>query len=467
MEKMQDIFARLRAKSRNSTAPDYLARIQALDTLLMITERYEKEIISAISEDFGYRSAEETLLGDIMMALAGIKGSKKHLKKWMKPTKVATDLQYLPGSSHIEYQPLGVVGIIAPWNYPYQLAIVPAAQAIAAGNRVMIKPSEVTPRTAELMGKIIADHFDPDLLTVITGDAAVGKEFSELPFDHLFFTGSTKIGRFIAQAAAKNLTPVTLELGGKSPALFNKAVNFDKFIPRLAFGKFLNAGQTCIAPDYAMVHTDDVAQFRQILKKTVTVFYPQGQNSKDYSNIVSDRHFERLKSLVQDASDKGAEIVELVDEVQTEDNSRRFPPTMILGVTEDMTLMQEEVFGPILPVMTYDTLDEAINYINDHDRPLALYGFGFKGEEKRQLLTRTTSGGVTLDDCIWHIAQENLPFGGVGASGMGGYHGEHGFRLFSHTKSVFTQSPWSTLFMIFPPFGVKFNWITKVLRKII
>lgn len=467
MEEMQDIFARQRAESRNTIVPDYLARIQALDALLMITQRYEKEISSAISEDFGYRSTEETLLGDIMMALAGIKGTKKHLKKWMKPTKVATDLQYLPGSSHIEYQPLGVVGIIAPWNYPYQLAIVPAAQAIAAGNRVMIKPSEVTPKTAELMRKIIADHIDPDLLTVITGDATVGKEFSELPFDHLFFTGSTQIGRFIAQAAAKNLTPVTLELGGKSPALFNKGANMGQFVPRLAFGKFLNAGQTCIAPDYVMLHKDDVEQFTQNLKKTVAGFYPQGLNSKDYSSIVSDRHFVRLKGLVQDAADKGAEILELVDGTPTEDNSRKFPPTLILGATEDMTLMQEEIFGPILPVITYDTLDGAINYINDHDRPLALYGFGFQGEEKRELMTRTTSGGVTLDDCVWHIAQENLPFGGVGASGMGGYHGEYGFRLFSHAKAVFTQSRWSTLFMIFPPFGVKFNWIVKFVRKII
>jgi coniferyl-aldehyde dehydrogenase len=364
-------------------------------------------------------------------------------------------------------QPLGVVGIVAPWNYPYQLALAPAVAAIAAGNRVMIKPSELTPRFSELLQRVVAEFFAEAELAVVIGDAQIGRVFSELPFDHLFFTGSTAVGRMVAQAAAKNLTPVTLELGGKSPAILDPSSDLATVAPRLAFGKLLNAGQTCIAPDYAFVPNDRIDAFVEHMQRSVAKMYPHLAANPDYTSIVNDRHFARLQGLLEDARAKGARIVTINPAGETFDPAgRKQPPVLVLGATPEMRLMQEEIFGPILPVLGYDRIEEAIAYINRHDRPLALYWFGADGASRDKVLCQTISGGVTLNDCIWHIAQEDQPFGGVGASGTGSYHGEWGFRTFSKEKPVFIQPRLNGMFLMYPPFGKTFERMLALLRRI-
>lgn len=468
MPTLQEIFETQRQKSRSQAAPNYNQRIATLTRLLKLTEQYEGEICEALHKDFGNRSSAESILGDIIMVLGGLKNDRRHLKKWMKPRRAKTALQYLPASSRIEMQPLGVVGVIAPWNYPFNLAIIPAAQALAAGNRVMLKPSELTPNISALMEKMINENFDEDYFTVITGDSEVGKAFASVPFDHLLFTGSTQVGRLVAAAAAPNLTPVTLELGGKSPAIFGTKSNFDKLVPRMAFGKLLNAGQTCIAPDYAFVPRENIPDFVSVFQKTVERFYPNGSESKDYTSIISDRHYDRLNILIEDAASKGAKVTKIGLKADgTSSNSRQFPPTVITDVSDEMVVMQEEIFGPVLPIIAYDTIDEVITYINDHDRPLSLYYFGNDKKEQRLVLDRTVSGGVTVNDCVWHFGQESLPFGGVGPSGMGAYHGEHGFKLFSKEKPIFTQSKFSTLFLLFPPYGKLGDFVLKFVKKIL
>jgi coniferyl-aldehyde dehydrogenase len=440
---------------------DRLARLAALG------EKHAADIVAAISADFGHRSAHETQMAELVLVGATIRHAERHLKRWMKPRRMPTALHYRPGSNRLLRQPLGVVGIVAPWNYPYQLALAPAVAAIAAGNRVMIKPSELTPRFAELLRQIVAESFAADEMTVVTGDAQTGKAFTELPFDHLFFTGSTAVGRMVAQAAAKNLTPVTLELGGKSPAILDPSSDLGIAVPRLAFGKLLNAGQTCIAPDYAFVPNDRIDAFVEQMHRAVAKMYPRLAANPDYTSIVNDRHFARLQGLLEDAQAKGARIVPV--NPAGEDFApagRKQPPVLVLGATPEMKLMQEEIFGPILPVLGYDRIEEAIAYINRHDRPLALYWFGSDGANRDKVLAQTISGGVTLNDCIWHIAQENQPFGGVGASGSGSYHGEWGFRTFSKEKPVFVQPRLNGMFLMYPPFGKTFERMLALLKRI-
>jgi coniferyl-aldehyde dehydrogenase len=356
---------------------------------------------------------------------------------------------------------------VAPWNYPYQLSVTPAVAAIAAGNRVMIKPSELTPRFSELLQRIVGESFAEEEIAVVIGDAQTGKAFTELPFDHLFFTGSTAVGRMVAQAAAKNLTPVTLELGGKSPAILDPSSDLATVAPRLAFGKLLNAGQTCIAPDYAFVPSDRIDSFVEHMQRAIAEMYPRLAANPDYTSIVNDRHFARLQELLEDARAKGARIVTINPAGEMFDPARRKqPPVLVLGATPEMKLMQEEIFGPILPVLGYDRIEEAIAYINRHDRPLALYWFGADGASRDKVLNQTISGGVTLNDCIWHIAQEDQPFGGVGASGTGSYHGEWGFRTFSKEKPVFTQPRLNGMFLMYPPYGKTFERMLALLKRI-
>jgi coniferyl-aldehyde dehydrogenase len=376
-------------------------------------------------------------------------------------------LHYRPASNRLMRQPLGVVGIVAPWTYPYQLSVTPAVAAIAAGNRVMIKPSELTPRFSELLQRIVGESFAEEEIAVVIGDAQTGKAFTELPFDHLFFTGSTAVGRMVAQAAAKNLTPVTLELGGKSPAILDPSSDLATVAPRLAFGKLLNAGQTCIAPDYAFVPKDRVDSFVEHMQRAVAAMYPRLAANPDYTSIVNDRHFARLQGLLEDARAKGARIVTINPAAEAFDPAKRKqPPVLVLDATPEMKVMQEEIFGPILPVLAYDRIEEAISYINRHDRPLALYWFGADGASRDKVLNQTISGGVTLNDCIWHIAQEDQPFGGVGASGTGSYHGEWGFRTFSKEKPVFTQSRLNGMFLMHPPYGKTVERMLALLKHI-
>ena len=440
---------------------DRLARLAAMG------ESNAARIVEAISADFGQRSSHETQMAELVLVGGTIRHAQRHLRGWMKARRMPTALHYRPGRNRLLRQPLGVVGIVAPWNYPYQLALAPAVAAIAAGNRVMIKPSELTPQFSELLARMVAERFAEDELAVVTGDAQTGKAFCELPFDHLFFTGSTAVGRMVAQAAAKNLTPVTLELGGKSPAILDPSSDLATAAPRLAFGKLLNAGQTCIAPDYAFVPRDRIDAFVEQMQRSVAKLYPSLAANPDYTSIVNERHFSRLQGLLEDAKAKGARIVTINPAGETFDPAKRKqPPVLVLGATPDMRLMQEEIFGPILPVLAYDKIEEAIAYINRHDRPLALYWFGSDAANRDQVLARTISGGVTLNDCIWHIAQEDQPFGGVGASGTGSYHGEWGFRTFSKEKPVFIQPRLNGMFLMYPPFGRTFERMLALLKRI-
>jgi coniferyl-aldehyde dehydrogenase len=447
--------------------PTVAVRRSRLDRLLAMTVGNEDAIVAAIAADFGTRSSQETRLAELFMVTVGIRHARRHLARWMRRRPVHTPLYMQPGRSYIVRQPLGVVGIISPWNYPFQLAILPVVAALAAGNRVLLKPSELTPRTSVLLERLVSEHFEIGELAVINGGSDVGRQFAATPFDHLFFTGSTAVGRKIAVAAAANLTPVTLELGGKSPALIDEKADIAALAPRLVTGKLLNAGQTCIAPDYVLAPASRVDALVQAIGANVRAMYPTLARNPDYTSIINDQHYERLARLVEDARSKGAKVVAFNPANETLGKTeRKFAPTILTGVTDDMAVMQEEIFGPILPIETYATLDDAISRINARPRPLALYLFGANRHERRSVLERTSAGGVTIDDALWHFSNEELPFGGVGASGMGAYHGERGFLTFTHEKPVFVQPRVALTWMLQPPYGKRFEAVLKLLRKI-
>jgi coniferyl-aldehyde dehydrogenase len=385
----------------------------------------------------------------------------------MAQQRVPTPVYLWPGRSRLLRQPLGVVGVISPWNYPVQLALLPVLAALAAGNTVMLKPSELTPKTSALLARMVAQHFAPDEFAVVTGGPDVGDAFSRLPFDHLFFTGSTAVGRKIALAAAANLTPVTLELGGKSPALIHADADLRAAAPRLATGKLLNAGQTCIAPDYALVPASRVDALAAAVRDSAASLYPSFRDNPDYSSIVNDAHYRRLTALIDDAVRKGARAVAVDPGAAAPDApSRKLAPTVLVGVNDSMAIMKEEIFGPVLPIEAYDSLDQAIGKINARPRPLSLYMFGGDAAARRRVLERTAAGGVTIDDTLLHFSNENLPFGGIGASGIGAYHGERGFLTFSHQKAVFVQPRLSFTWLLRPPYGKRFERVLGLLKKI-
>jgi coniferyl-aldehyde dehydrogenase len=372
----------------------------------------------------------------------------------MAPTRHHVAMTFRFASARVEYQPLGVIGIIATWNYPFSLAIMGLATAIAAGNRAMLKPSEFTPETSRLLAGMLADTFPEEQVAVVTGDAAVGAAFASLPFDHLLFTGSTAVGRAVVRAASENLVPVTLELGGKSPVIVAPGCAHDRMAVRIAFGKLANAGQTCIAPDYVMVQEDETKAFVAAYGRAVEALYPEGPASDDYTSIINDRHFDRLRRLIDDARAKGASIVDVGLRPETAlGRPHTLAPALVLGATDDMAIMQEEIFGPVLPVLTYREIDEAIAYVNAHSRPLALYYFGGDDANRRKVLLRTTSGNVGINNTLMHYAQDDLPFGGVGPSGMGAYHGIEGFRRLSHAKGIYVQGRWNAANLLRAPFG--------------
>ena len=460
------LFALQKKAFRAAPFPSYDERAANLEKLIRLTEANEERFIEAISADFGNRSAHETVIAEIIVTVSGAKLARKSLKKWMRPRGVATPLHMLPAKSRLEPQPLGVVGIISPWNYPVQLALAPAAAALAAGNRVLIKPSELPPRTSEVLKEAIASEFDESVCAVVTGGVEVGQAFTETPFDHLLFTGSTGVGVRVAQAAAKNLTPVTLELGGKSPAIIDDSADLAKATNSIAYGKMLNAGQTCVAPDYVLTPEDKLAGAVEGIANSARALYPEIDTTDDYTSIVSDRHFERLKALVEDARASGAEIIE-VGSANALHPQRKLPLTLVVNPPKNAGVMREEIFGPILPVLSIASREDAIAHVNDGDRPLALYWYGEDGDARDRVLHETVSGGVTVNDALWHVAQENLPFGGVGKSGVGAYHGEAGFETFSHMKPVFYQSKFASGGLLHPPYTEKTKTIISIVRKII
>jgi coniferyl-aldehyde dehydrogenase len=436
-------------------------RLRALETML----REQREAFAAaIHADFGQRPAEETDLLEIFPSLSAIRHALGHGQRWMKPRRRLADWLFLPARTELRPQPRGVVGIIVPWNYPLYLAVGPLVDALVAGNRAMLKMSEFTPRFSALFAEQAARYFQPDEVRVVTGDAEVAQAFAALPFDHLLFTGSTAVGHHVMRAAAANLTPVTLELGGKSPAIIGPGARFEHAVERIVFGKLVNAGQTCIAPDYVLLPRARVAEFIDLAGKAMARMYPRlGQNTQ-YASIVSDRQYRRLAALRDGALAAGARVHPLGE--ATEDPARRLlPPQLLTDVDDGMAVMREEIFGPLLPLLPYDSLDDAIAYVAARPHPLALYLFEHDQARIDRVLARTHAGGVSVNDTLYHIAQHNLPFGGVGASGMGGYHGEAGFRTFSHLKPVFRQTRFNGAGLLNPPYGARFRRMLALLLR--
>jgi coniferyl-aldehyde dehydrogenase len=459
---LEGIFERLQSAQQADPFPDLATRRRRLAALEALVADNLERIAQAINLDFGRRPERETRLLEGFPALAGIRHARHHVASWMRPRRRAASRWLLPGRTLLMPQPLGVVGIVSPWNYPLLLTVAPLAAALAAGNRAMLKLSEVTPRTAQELAALVAQYFREDEVAVVQGDAAAGAAFSSLPFGHLLFTGAGRIGRAVMHAAADNLTPVTLELGGKSPAIVAAGYPLEHAADRITFGKCINAGQTCVAPDYALVPAGAERAMLEALRAATDRMYPDLPFNKDFAHIVSERHFARLAAMLEEARAAGAEIVPLSSSMTEPDPARRrFPPVAIVNPPESSRLMRDEIFGPLLPVLGYRDLDQAIAFVNARERPLALYLFDRDPARVRRLLERTLSGGATVNDVFLHVAEETLPFGGVGASGMGAYHGRAGFETFSKMRPVFLQSRWAGIALLNPPFGARFDRMVR------
>ena len=456
---------RLRAAQAAAT-PSYEQRRADLDRLRAAFQRRVEEMAEVVSADFGNRSRHESLVADGMTVLGEIDHLRKHLKRWMRPQRRMVNWLFLPARSEVRMQPLGVVGVIAPWNYPVNLALIPLATAIAAGNHVMLKPSENTPRTSAFLRDLLAEVFPADRVAVVLGGVEVATAFSSLPFDHLLFTGSTATGRKVMAAAAANLTPVTLELGGKSPCVVAPDFPLPLAASRIASGKWLNAGQTCIAPDYLLVPEAAREEFIAALQANVLERFPTIAGNRDYTAVINDDQYRRLRGYLDEANALGVRVIELVplDRARA-DAERLIAPTLVIDPPDDLAVMRDEIFGPILPVKSYRTLDEAIVYINAHPRPLSLYHFDNDKARVERMLDRTVAGGVSINDTVMHFVQDRLPFGGIGPSGMGHYHGRDGFLTFSHQKSVLRQARLSSMALFKPPYRGLADRLVKFLTR--
>jgi len=455
---MRVVLERQRAAHKKEGPPSVEKRIEWLNRAINLLVDYKDAIADALREDFGHRSVHATLLTDVSGSIAPLKFAKENLRRWMRAEKRKVSpaiLGILGARAQVTYQPKGVVGIISPWNFPVNLTFTPLAGVFAAGNRAMIKPSEFTPRTSELMQRMFRSSYDETEVALFTGGPEVGSAFAKLPFDHLLFTGATSIAYHVMAAAAENLVPTTLELGGKSPVIVGSGADMALTANRVMMGKTLNAGQICLAPDYMLVPKERAREFVSAAETAVAKMFPTLKDNPDYTSVINQRHYERLNSYLDDAKSKGAEIVELnpAKEDFRQQPFHKIPPTLVLNPSDDMQIMKDEIFGPLLPVKTYGDLDEAIGYVNDHPRPLGLYYFGSDKDQQEKVLSRTTSGGVTVNDVVMHVSMEDLPFGGIGPSGMGAYHGIDGFRTFSHAKAVFQQAGRDLTAMMRPPYG--------------
>jgi len=449
-----------------AAAPDpaLAVRRERLARLRRLLREHAAGIRDAIAADFGMRASEETELFELFTSLEGIAHARSRLRRWMRAERRPVAWWALPGRARLLRQPLGVVGIIVPWNYPLYLAVSPLTAALAAGNRAMLKMSEHTPRFGALFESAVSRSFAPEELLVVNGDLPVARAFAALPFDHLLFTGSSGVGREVMKAASANLTPVTLELGGKSPAIVTGGFDIDESARRIMHGKLVNAGQTCVAPDYALVPVALVNSFIEACREATRAFYPVLGTNPQFTSIASERHFKRLAAYIDDAQDRGASIHRLHNE-GSDAERRRLSPVALTDVSDTMRVMQEEIFGPILPVVGYESIDQAIAYVNARPRPLALYYFGATDRDFEAVLARTVSGGVTVNNTALHAIQESLPFGGVGPSGMGEYHGRAGFERFSKLKPVFIDGRLSMSALLRPPYGRAFRAILGLLGK--
>jgi coniferyl-aldehyde dehydrogenase len=454
-------LARLRAAHHRST-PDYAQRVADLKRLRTVFRSRLDEFTKAMSADFGRRSRHESLLADGMTVLNEIDHTLRRLRGWMRPRRAEADWLFAPARTEVRYQPLGVIGIISPWNYPVNLALNPLVIAIAAGNHVMLKPSENTPRTSELLQQLLSKVFPDDRVATVLGGPQIAAAFAALPFDHLFFTGSTAVGRKVMAAAAQNLTPVTLELGGKSPAIIAPDYPVATAAGRIAAGKFLNAGQTCIAPDYVLLPRAAIEPFIEAMQKYISRRYTDLAANPDYTSIINADQYARLSGYLDEARVAGAKVIELA---AGDPGARILPPTLVLHAGDDLALMQEEIFGPILPLVPIESVDAAIDYVNARPRPLALYHFDHNRARTQRVLERTIAGGVTVNDTVLHFAQQELPFGGVGPSGMGQYHGREGFLAFSKHKPVLYQARVSGMSLARPPYRKLADYLVKFLTR--
>lgn len=466
---LQVMFAHQKQAHRQNPMPSVQERKGNLDKLRSALLTHQDALIHAIHADYGNRSLTESKIGELLTCLEQIKYYRKHLPAWARPAKRHISLLHQPASGSVMYQPYGVVGIISPWNYPLLLSVGPLICALAAGNVVMIKPSQASPRFGQVLADVLASVFEPSKVAVVVGDD-IAEEFGSLPFDKLIFTGSAATGRQIMRQAAANLTPVLLELGGKSPVIVHESMSMTDVAERVAFGKLWNAGQTCVAPDHLYLPRGRRDEFVHAYQKQVTMMYPTLAGNADYTSIIHDRQFAKLQHYLDDAKDKGATLHTINpahESHETLSAARKIPPTLVSDVNDEMLLMQEEIFGPILPVIEYDSMDDVIDTINAGDHPLALYYFDYDNARADAIAQRTHSGHFGQNCVITHVAQDDLPFGGVGASGMGKYHGPEGFYAFSHARSVMRLPSFFGLKMILPPFHDKsaLRWIEKLFLK--
>jgi len=451
-------FATLQQAFTKNPMPSAIERKAWLKQLQQAILTQQDAIAAAISQDFGHRSVDETRMAELLPSVLGIRHAQRKLKRWMRPQRRWPSLIFQPSSAQVYYQPVGVVGIVVPWNSPLFLSIGPLTSALAAGNRVMLKMSEHAPATAALMQQLLQSALPQDLVTVVLGDAHVGKAFTQLPFDHLLFTGSTAVGKDVMRCAAENLTPVTLELGGKSPAIVDESANLADAAERLAFAKLLNAGQFCVAPDYILLPKKCLNAFIEQLRQVLQRFQPTLVDNPDCSWIINEQQQQRLQALIEDAQIKGAKLINM----HTEKAQDRLMPLLVLTeVTDCMKVMQEEIFGPVLPVMVYEDFCDAVAYVQQRPRPLALYFFSHNKERQQQLLAQTHAGGTCINEALLHVAQPDLPFGGIGSSGFGSYHGREGFLTFSHAKAVLSKSRINLMRLVYPPYGRRFQRIIE------
>ncbi len=459
---MQALLDKQRASFIRDGYPSIATRLDRLNRLENLIHENMPALCQAMSDDFGHRSAHQSQVADMYASLESIKQTKKNLARWMKPEKRKSPmpLGLLGARSQVIYQPKGVIGNITTWNFPVFVAITPLAGILAAGNRCMVKLTEVTPKTSDLLQQLFSQYFDETEVVGITGDVQVGADFSSLPLDHIIFTGATSVARYILEAAAKNLTPVTLELGGKSPVIIGRSANLAETALRIFAGKALNVGQVCISPDYVFVAEEQLDNFIRLANEQIQKMFPTMLNNPDYSSIVNERHYQRIQSYIEDSKQKGNDVREINpanEDFNLQKGTHKLPLTLIINPSEDSLVMQNEIFGPVVCIKTYKDVQETLNYINNHPRPLALYYFGQDEKEKQHILHNTTSGNVTINDVIAHAGVEDIPFGGIGPSGMGNYHGFDGFKTFSHAKGVFSQSKMNMMKLsgMIPPYGEK------------
>ena len=464
---LESVFQAQKEQFRLYPFPEKEERIHHLNRLKKGLLRYKEDIGAAINDDFGARSRDETFLAELISAVDGIKYAVKHIKKWMKPSRRMPGLIYMPAWAKVHYQPLGVVGIVSPWNYPVYLSVGgPLVCALAAGNRAILRMSRSTPNTSAVLKHLIRETFHENYVSLFTGDDVSGQEFTAKAWDHLVFTGSTVAGQDVMRAAADHLTPVTLELGGKSPAIIGKEIPMKDPAQRIAWGKCINAGQTCVAPDYVLCPDTRVDEFIQRFRTQVHRMYPTMRSNPDYTAIENDQQYAHLNRLIQDAITKGAEVVVINPGNEDFSGGRKLPPHILKNVTDDMLVMQKEIFGPVLPVVPYETLADALRYVNSRPRPLALYFFDYNTDAADYIIRNTHSGGVLINDTMVHVPQKSLPFGGIGQSGMGQYHGHAGFLTFSKQKGVLVKPKWNSTRLIYPPYGgvvhrLLYKWLLR------